>query len=570
MSLGSGLSLVSDSASLFMASWLLRVAILLGAFAAHGSQMTRAAEQSVLAEVVVYGDASGGVVAAVQAARMGKRTVLVSQYGHLGGMTSSGLGWTDLGNPAILGGIAREFYHRLYLHYQDDSAWVFESRGEFQNLGQGAPALDEQTLLASTFEPRVAEGVFDRLVTEAGVVIVRGRLDLSRGVTKPGARIEALHLEGGETIRGKVFIDASYEGDLLAAAGVSYRTGREANSEFGETGNGNTGPSEKHQLPDGVDPYVVSGDPASGLLPGVNPEIGGPVGSADGRLQAYCYRMTLTDVAANRVAIEKPKNYREAEYELLFRSIEAGQTRVFFTTSPMPNRKTDTNNNGGVSTDYIGRNYGEGWDWSTLDHAARERLAAEHRDWQLGLFWTLQHHPRVPEAIRRRVARWGLAADEYRANGNWPYNLYVREARRMASDFVMTEGHCRGEAPVDDPIGLGAYTLDSHNAQRCVVDGVVRNEGDIQRSLRGRPYPIAYRAITPREQECENLLVPWALSATHIAFGSIRMEPVFMILGQSAGAAAALSIDEGVPVQELPYALLREHLLADDQRLRAP
>lgn len=525
------------------------------------------------AQVVVYGDTSGGVAAAVQAARMGKETVLISPVGHLGGMTSSGLGWTDIGRSAILGGIAREFYHRVYLSYQDESAWKWEKRAEFKNEGQGAPALDDKTQLAMTFEPHVAEAVFDGLLEEAGVRVVAGRLDLKNGSVKDGRRITALRLESGELIEGDIFIDASYEGDLLPAAGVSFRVGREANSEFSETGNGNTGPRHTHQMPDGVDPYVAAGDATSGLLPGVNASIGGPLGSADERLQSYCYRLTLTDVAANRIAIAKPEGYLEEDYELLFRAIEAGHRWPFFTTSWMPNRKTDTNNNGGVSMDYIGGNYKldeDGktlWSWVTLDHAGRERVAAAHKKWQLGLLWTLQNHPRVPAEIRKRVASWGLAADEYGDNGAWPYVIYVREGRRMASDFVMTESHCRNQLPIDDPIGMGAYTLDSHNTQRCVIDGVVRNEGDVQLRLTDGPYKIAYRAIAPRADECENLLVPWALSSTHIAFGSIRMEPVFMILSQSAATAASLAIDEDIPVQEVPYEALQERLLKDDQRL---
>ncbi len=534
---------------------------------------TASVAKSIRAQVVVYGDTSGGVAAAVQAARMGKETVLVSPVGHLGGMSSSGLGWTDIGRPAILGGIAREFYHRVYRHYQDDSAWVWEKRSKFKNEGQGAPALDDKTQLAMTFEPHVAEAVFDELLSEAGVRVVAGQLDWTRGAIKDGRRIVALRLEGGATVAGDMFIDASYEGDLLPAAGVSFRVGREDNSEFDETGNGNTGPRSTHQMPDGVDPYVVAGDASSGLLPGVNASIGGPVGSADKRLQSYCYRLALTDVPANRIAITKPEGYHEQEYELLFRAIEAGHRWPFFTTSLSPNRKTDTNNNGGVSMDFIGGNYAldqDGqtkWNWVTLNHAGRERVAASHKRWQLGLLWTLQNHPRVPAEIRERVAAWGLSADEFEDNDYWPYVIYVREGRRMAADFVMTENHCRNKLPVEDPIGRGAYTLDSHNTQRCVVDGMVRNEGDVQLRLTDGPYGIAYRAITPRAEECENLLVPWALSATHIAFGSIRMEPVFMILSQSAATAASLAIDDGVAVQDLPYARLRERLVKDDQRL---
>jgi hypothetical protein len=519
------------------------------------------------ADVVVYGDASGGVTAAVQAARMGKSTILVSQYGHLGGMTSSGLGLTDIGNDRILGGLSREFYHRLYQHYQKPGSWIQEKRGDFNNVGQGLPALNEKTELASTFEPKVAEAIFDAMVKEAGVKVIKGRLDLKNGVVKSGKRIASVRLEDGTEIKGKMFIDASYEGDLLPGAGVKFVTGRESNAEFGEQGNGNTGVSKKNQLPNGIDPYAVEGDSSSGLLPGVNPDPGGKKGDADHRLQAYCYRMCLTDAPDNQVKISKPAGYNEADYEILFRAIKAGQKGDFFKLSHLPNRKTDSNNNGGISTDFIGMNYGPDWNWATLDHKGRETLAAKHRDWQFGLVWTLQNHPRVPEDIRKAYAPWGLPKDEFTGNGHWPYNIYVREARRMRSDFVMSESHCKHKLPVDDSIGMGAYTLDSHNTQRFVHNGMVKNEGDIQTYIGGKAYGISYRALVPPAGECENLLVPWALSATHISFGSIRMEPVFMVLGQSAATAACMAIDDGLPVQKVAYDKLRERLIKDGQKL---
>jgi hypothetical protein len=526
------------------------------------------------ADIVVYGDAAVGCAAAVQAARMGKSVILVSQYGHLGGMTSSGLGWTDIGNPSILGGISREFYHRVYRYYQNPSAWTMQSRQSFPQHGQGAPTFDSDTQLASVFEPKVAERIFNQLAGEAGVRVVKGRLDLANGTDMDGQRITAIHLEDGTVVKGAMFIDASYEGDLIEAAGVSFRVGREANAEYGESGNGITGALRQNQLPDGIDPYVVPGDAASGLLAGVNPTMGGRPGDADHRLQAYCYRMVLTDAPANRVTVARPETYDDKDYEILFRAIEAGQSNRFFQTSPIPNKKTDSNNASGISCDFIGMNYSDlapghpdYWDWTTLDHKDREAVAAKHRDWQLGLLWTLQNHDRVPEAIRKSVAQWGLAKDEFPDNGNWPYNIYVREGRRMVSDFVMTEHHCRQTKPIADSIGRGAYTMDSHNTQRFVSNGLVKNEGDIQRSLGGKPYPISYRAIIPRKEECENLLVPWCLSSTHIAFGSIRMEPVGMILGQSAATAASIAIDDNVAVQDMDYAKLKRQLMADNQIL---
>lgn len=528
-----------------------------------GGQQTKTHQ----ADLVVYGDASGGVTAAVQAAHMGKSVILVSQYGHLGGLTSSGLGWTDIGNDKILGGLSREFYHRLYLHYQKPEAWDHQKREDYGNRGQGQPALNPETELASTFEPSVAEATFEAMIEEAGVTVIDGRLDLDKGAVMDGKRITAIRLEDGTTIEGKMFIDASYEGDLLPLADVAYVTGRESNSEFDEQNNGNTGVAKKNQLRGGIDPYVVEGDPSSGLLPGVNPDLGGEKGEGDHRFQAYCYRMVLTDAPENRVMVEKPEGYDEADYAILFRAIEAGKKGYFFKLDLMPNRKTDSNNQGGISTDYIGMNYGKDWNWATLDHEEREALADEHRDWQLGLVWTLQNHPRVPEEVRTKYAEWGLAKDEFTDNDNWPYNLYVREARRMRSDFVMTENHCKHRLPVEDSVGMGAYTLDSHNVQRVLHDGMVKNEGDIQSYISGKAYGISYRSIVPAADECENLLVPWALSATHIAFGSIRMEPVFMVLGQSAATAAVMAIEEDIPVQAVDYHKLREKLIADGQKL---
>ena len=558
---------------MFILTRQLARAIALPVLCLCSAMVPASAAKALKADVVVYGDASGGVTAAVQAARMGKKVILVSQYGHLGGLTSSGLGWTDIGNTAILGGLSREFYHDVYKHYLNNAAWNHQPREDYakqKNQSRGL-ALDPKTELGSTFEPKVAEAIFDAMVKKAGVQVINGRLDLKKGkgAQKTGTRITSILLEDGTTISGEMFIDASYEGDLLAAAGVSFFIGREASSEFGETGNGITGPLRQNQMRMRIDPYVVKGKPSSGLLPGINPDMGGEVGDADHRLQAFCYRMVLTNKESNRITIEKPANYNVADYELLLRSIEAGQEWGYFKTSPMPNKKTDSNNTGGISTDLIGGNYGKDWDWSTLDHKQREVLAAKHRDWQLGLVWTVQNHPRVPEGTRKSYAAWGLPKDEFVDNGNWPYNLYVREARRMKSDLVMTENHCKGKESVADPVGMGAYTLDSHNTQRFVKNGMVRNEGDIQVSLKGIPYGISYRSIIPKASECENLLVPWALSSTHIAFGSIRMEPVFMVLGQSAGTAASLAIDASSSVQAIPYDTLRTHLIKDDIRLPA-
>lgn len=530
---------------------------------------TSASADEPARDIIVYGGTSGGVTAAVQAARSGRSVVLISPTGHLGGLTSSGLGWTDLGDEEILGGLSREFFEAIYDHYQADSAWNWQSKN-LGMAGQNGPAFNSTLGIASVFEPKVAEAIFNDFIADAAVTVVQGRLDLEGGVLKSGDAITALRLEDGRVFPGSMFVDATYEGDLLPGASVSFTVGRESNATYGENYNGiQTARATKNQLPSGIDPYVTPGDPTSGLIHGVSDDVAGTDGDSDTRLQAYCFRMVLTDVAANRVTVAQPQGYDEEDYELLFRAIEAGQTSGFFKLSLMPNRKTDSNNSGGISTDFIGKNYGPGWNWATLDHDERDALAKEHENWQRGLIWTLQNHARVPASIRNSYSAWGLPADEFTDNNNWPWQIYVREARRMVSDFVMTEEFCLGTKVASDAIALGAYAMDSHNVRRQIVGGQVRNEGDIQVPL-SAPYAIAYRAIVPKREECTNLLVPWSLSASHIAFGSIRMEPVFMALAQSAAIAADLALDDGVPVQDVPYSKLRPALLSAGQALGDP
>jgi len=491
-------------------------------------------------DVVVYGGTSGGVVAAVKAARMGHSVVLIEPGRHLGGLSAGGLGATDIGNKRAIGGMARDFYRRI---------------GRAYGAEEGGKS-----------EPHVAERVFEDLVREARVPVVRGeRLDLASGVRKDGARIVALTMESGRTFAGRVFVDASYEGDVLAKAGVRYHVGRESNATYGETLNGvQVANATKHQFTHAVDPYVVPGDPASGLLPGIEPRPPGPDGSGDARVQAYNFRVCTTDVPENRRPWPRPADYDAQRYELLLRNFEAGDLRVPWHPVPMPNRKTDTNNNFAISTDYIGMNYA----YPDGDYATRDRIIQAHRSYQQGLLWTLANSPRVPEAVRTHFQTWGLARDEFMDSDNWPHQLYVREARRMISDYVMTQHDCQGERVAEDPVGLAAYTMDSHNVQRYVdATGHVRNEGDVQ--VGGfPPYPISYRAIVPRREECTNLLVPVCLSASHIAFGSIRMEPVFMVLGESAATAAVLAIEADVDVQAVDYERLAKRLNADGQVLR--
>jgi hypothetical protein len=511
-------------------------------------------------DIVIYGGTSGGVAAAVQGARLGRRVLLIEPGQHLGGLTSGGLGATDIGNKAAIGGLAREFYRRIRKEYDNDAAWRFEKRSEFKGRGHER---NEDT--AWTFEPHVAEKVFRDLIREHNVTVVFGqRLDLKRGVEKEGRRIISIRMESGETFRGKIFIDAGYEGDLMAKSGVSCHVGREANKTYGETLNGvQVKNAIHHQFVKRVDPYVRPGDPSSGLLPLVEAGPPGTDGEGDRRVQAYNFRLCATDRPANRRPWPKPKNYDEKHYELLLRNFEAGDPRLPWNPVLMPNRKTDSNNNFAFSTDHIGKNY----EYPDGDYATREKIWKEHVDYQKGLMWTLANHPRVPEKVRKHFQTWGLAKDEFPDTDNWPNQLYIREARRMVGEYVMIEQNCRGKRIAEDSIGLAAYTMDSHNVQRYVTaDGAVKNEGDVQ--VGGfPPYPIAYRSIVPKANECENLLVPVCLSASHISYGSIRMEPVFMVLGQSAATAASQAIEQGVAVQKINYPTLRERLLKDKQVL---
>lgn len=519
-------------------------------------------------DVVVYGGTSAGVIAAVQAKKMGKSVIIVGPDKHLGGLSAGGLGFTDTGNKAVIGGLSREFYHRIWKAYQSDKAWVWQKRDEYGNRGQGTPAIDGKQRTMWIFEPHVAEGVYEDFVNDYNIPVHRDEwLDRKpgEGVKKSGGRIESITMLSGKTYRGKMFIDATYEGDLMAAAGIDYHVGREANSVYGENWNGvQVGVlHHSHWFKKPVDPYVVPGDPESGLLPRISSEPPGKKGEGDKKVQAYCFRMCLTNHPENRVPFPKPKNYDPKQYELLLRVFDTGWRDTFRKFDPIPNHKTDTNNHGPFSTDNIGYNY----DYPDGSYKRRQEIIEEHETYQKGLMYFLANDSRVPDDVRKKMATWGLAKDEFQDNGHWPHQIYVREARRMIGDFVMTEHDCLDKRETPESVGMGSYTMDSHNVQRYVKpDGYVQNEGDIGVSP-PRPYEIAYGSLTPKKSQCRNLLVPVCLSSSHIAFGSIRMEPVFMILGQSAATAAVLSLEEDVAVQDLPYDTLKSRLLKDGQVL---
>ena len=513
-------------------------------------------------DLVVYGGTSAGIVAGIQAKKMGKSVIVIEPTDREGGLTTGGLGQTDIGNKMVIGGLSREFYERIARHYADDCAWKWQKRSEYKDGGQTRTDKGEMSMW--TFEPSAALKVYRKWIGETGLELIHNeRLDRKSGVTKEGARVTKIAMESGREFAGKMFIDATYEGDLMAAAGVSYTVGREANETYGETLSGvQTRMAKHHNFVDGVDPYRVKGDPSSGLLPFLDSCGPGKEGGADHRVQAYCFRMCLTDHPENRIPFHKPEGYDETWFELLLRNYEAGETKVPWINSAMPNRKTDTNNRQGFSTDFIGQNY----EYPEAGYAKREEIVARHRLYQQGLMWTLANHPRMPAKIRNEVSRWGMCKDEFTGGNGWQGQLYIREARRMVGGFVMTQNHCQKKEGVGDSVGMGAYNMDSHNVQRYVsAEGFAKNEGDVQVSV--PPYPISYRSIIPKQGEAENLLVPVCLSASHIAFGSIRMEPVFMVLGQSAATAASLAMDDGVAIQEVGYAQLKARLEEDGQIL---
>jgi hypothetical protein len=512
------------------------------------------AVSSPIYDIVIYGDSSGAAVAAISAKRAGRSVIWVNPTAFVGGMSSSGLGATDfLGYRSTFGGIASEFYDGVAKAY--GSAFV------------------------RSFEPHVGKQVFDRMIADAGVEVIHNELldrSAGRGVTMEGKRIAAITTLSGKTFRGKMFIDATYVGDLMAAAGVSYTVGREPESQYGEdmagVRRGDTNPrvhykqGDKDHFVKDVDPYVTPGDPASGLLPYVFRIEGLKNGQGDRKIQAYNYRVCLTKNPENRIPIEKPEGYRELDHELLLRNFDAGDTRMPALIEPLAGtgQKVDWNNMHAVGSDHPGAN----WEYPEASYERRREIEKAHEKYIRGFLWTMANNPRVPENLRTRAASYGLPKDEFTDNGGWPWMIYIREARRMVSDYVMTQLDCEGKRAAEDPVALGSFGMDSHTVQHIVTEnGKVQNEGVIWRTP-PRPYGISYRSVVPRKGECENLFVPICLGASHVAHGSIRMEPVFIVLSQSAAIAAGMAIEMGVSVQDVPYPALLEKLEAAKQIAR--
>jgi len=529
-------------------------------------QKTDEKEDPNIADIIIYGGTSAAIMSAVEAKQSGKSVIVVSPDTHLGGLSSGGLGWTDTGDKSVIGGLAREFYHRVWQHYNTDSAWKWQPKEEYGNKGQGTSAIDGENRTMWIFEPHVAEKVFEDLVKENEIRVDRDEwLNRNDGVEMKNGKIVSIRTLSGKTYTGKMFLDATYEGDLMASAGVNYHVGREAADLYDEEWNGvQTGVlHHKHWFESDISPYVVQGDPSSGLLPRVSDEDPGEKYSGDDKIQAYCFRTCMTNHAPNRVPFPKPEGYNPMQYELLARVFDTGWDEWFNKFDIIPNHKTDTNNHGPFSTDNIGMNY----EYPEGSYERRKEIIKEHEQYQKGLFWFVANDPRVPENIRTEMSKWGLAKDEFVENDHWPHQIYVREARRMVGEYVMTENELMKKRPTPDPVGMGSYVMDSHNTQRYIKDdGFVQNEGDIGVSTKGA-YSIAYGSLVPKKAECRNLLVSVCVSSSHIAFGSIRMEPVFMILGQSAAAAAVLAIDEDIPVQDVVYTKLKNVLLKRNQIL---
>lgn len=490
-------------------------------------------------DLIIYGGTVAGIMAALQAKKKGLSVAIVELGSHMGGMTTSGLGATDLGSEHAVGGLAKQFYNEIAAYYVKEKQW--------------------------TFEPKVTQKVIRQWLKDHDIpVYLNQPLDFAEVEEK---KITQIITENGSTFEASLFIDSTYEGDLMAQAGVSYTVGREAKDTYGEQYNGIQFGFPHHNFKKMIDPYVVPGDPSSGLLPLINEDdasLIGKSGEEDHRIQAYNFRICLTKDPNNRIGIPKPPNYDPWQFELLRRYIEAGIWDAMDLHTELPNGKTDLNNFGAISTDYIGMNYG----WPEGTYEEREKIFQAHFEYNLGLLYFLANDPKVPETIRKEVSAWGLPKDEFVKTGHWPPQLYIREGRRMISDYVMTDQHCLGKKQAPDPIGVASYHMDSHHCRRIVVDGKCLNEGDVQIPI--HPFHISYRSIRPKKEECENLLVPVCLSSSHIAYGAIRMEPVFMILGQAAGMAATIAFKQKQAVQDISYSDLKQQLLKEGQVITWP
>ncbi len=550
----------ADSLSAFLKCLLLAMHCL------HSSYVCAAERRSC--DVLVYGGTPAGIMAAISASENGQRTILIEPHQRLGGVMSSGLCATDMNSHSRIGGRAKSFFQRVYAHYQLPEAWRCETREQYfeRSIHRVFTGKHDPSRMQWVFEPHVAEHIFEKLLDEAGVTVVhKQRLDRQQTIDMHQQRLQSIRTEEGQIYAAKMFIDATYEGDLMALSQVSYIVGREANNAYDEQFNGvrgrrygdtyaaSTGPIH-------VDPFISPGQPQSGLLPFIAVGPRGANGDADHGVQTYCFRYTLTDDPGNRRAIEKPENYNPLWFEVLGRTIAANPQltlRSLMSMAPLPNRKVDVN-----MSNLPGANY----EWPDGDYALRSQVSQRHRDFALGKLYFLVTDARVPQVVREELSKYGLPLDEFEDNGNFPTQLYVREARRMTSDYVMTEHNVlrTGTRQAEDGIAIGSYMVDSHQVGYYVDEqGELYVDGAL--GEKPRAYAISYRSIIPSKGQCQNLLVPVCLSSTHSAYGSIRMEPVFMVIGHSAGTAAALAIQRESSLQDLPYSVLKSRLKEEGQ-----
>jgi hypothetical protein len=563
--------------SFLRASGLAVTATLAGGGFASGTEARRKVD------VCIYGATSGGVIAAVALAKLGRSVLLVEPTRHVGGMTSGGLGWIDFGRASTIGGLTKQYFDSVRAYYRTvgitSNGW--------------------------SVEPHVAEELFEELIARHKIELLReSRLGT---VQKSGRLVRSITLDRAApdsrgapspqaqernfvTVEASMFIDATYEGDLLAAARVSFRTDRESRAEYGESLAGVcfAPPStERYETAGGsrslkrtplrIDPFVRPGEPSSGLLPLIS---GLPLpdqGKSSPAVQSYTFRLCLTK--KNPLPIAPPADYDSHRYELARRYIEGLEAvgeplcaaDLYFNfgeKNPRPHPrllkitrlmrgKTDVNSgSGGISTDYVG---GGAERYANANWAERAKIWRAHEDYQRGLFHFLCTDERLPDWLRKELSNWGLPKDEFRDTGAWPWQLYIREARRMVGSVVVDQKQCEHPGATETPVGLGSYSLDSHICQRLVKDGAVLHEGGFYSPL-SQPYPIPYGAIVPREEECENLLVTFCVSSTHVAFASVRMEPASMILSESAAFAADQALQEGSSVQRINREKLRKRL----------
>jgi hypothetical protein len=507
--------------------------------------------QKIDTEICILGGSEAGFTAAIQAARLGKKVVLIEPTGHPGGMMVEGI-VKDIrfGSARIIGGIAREVYTAIEVYYGlepdfQDPAWY------------------------SKYEPSVAESIIeDLLARERNIIMIRKtRIKEAGGVDKEGLELKRVVLENGIEISARLFIDASIEGHLIHFAGVSTETFREGNAKYGETRNGIQVDNTYRQFMVKIDPYILQGDPESGLLPTIQDGVPGEYGARDKHIQGFCFRMCMTKNKDNLIPVTKPQNYNPALYEIYRRYLHAGG-KLFQPQSNRHNGKTDI----GSWHDLSANLYGENWQYPDGNYAAQDSIVQYHREFSMGLIWFLQNDPGVDTATRKNWEGWGLCKDEFVDNGNWPRRLYIRSARRMVSDHVITEHHTRrdNEKRIEDPVALAWWPPDTHHARRIVKDGFAYNEGFVFGGDDWRPFGISWNALIPKSVECTNLITPTCLSSSYVAYGAIRILPTFMILGQSAGCAAALALDMRKPVQQIKYDELKRTLLENGQILDIP